>query len=108
MGGVKKWFAIAHLLLNKGVIALVEWSFVVCLFVCFAVCCALPELFALQNANYAKYLQNAKYVTVSLTLRHRTQRFSNMRDLLIPICVCFFFKLMAHLRVFSCFVARLE
>ena len=40
MGGVKKLFAIAHLLLNKGVIALVEWSFVVCLFVLlFAVPC---------------------------------------------------------------------
>ena len=70
-------FAIAHLLLNKGVIHGLEFC---CLFVCFAVCSALPELFALQNAKYAKYLRNAKYVTVSLTLRHRTQRFSNMRD----------------------------
>ena len=53
---------------------------------CFAVCCALPELFALQNA---KYLRNAKYVTVSLTLRHRTQRFSNMRDI-ADAYLCFF------------------
>ena len=75
-----------------------DWSFVVCLFVCFAVCCALPELFALQNANYAKYLQNAKYVTVSLTLRHRTQRFSNMRDLLIPICVSYLLQSL-HTRI---------
>ena len=95
MGGVKKWFAIAHLLLNKGVIGGLEFCcLLVCLFCCLR---AMPELFALHNANYAKYLQNAKYVTVSLTLRHRTQRFSNMRDLLIPICVFFFFKLMAHL-----------
>ena len=83
MGGVKNCFAIAHLLLNKGVIHGLEFC---CLFVCFAVCSALPELFALQNA---KYLRNAKYVTVSLTLRHRTQRFSNMRDI-ADAFLCFF------------------
>ena len=86
MGGVKNCFAIAHLLLNKGVIHGLEFC---CLFVCFAVCSALPELFALQNAKYAKYLRNAKYVTVSLTLCHRTQRFSNMRDIADAICVLY-------------------